>query len=64
MQGLLADVRAAVLLLLVARCKGNAAALSAAGGVNVFLALLRDGDVRIRHIAAAFLQVIACGIAP
>ena len=62
-QGLHSDLRAAVLLLLVARCKGNAAALSAAGGVNIFLALLRDGDVRICHIAAAFLQVNTYGLA-
>lgn len=57
-QGLQADLRAAVLLLLVARCKGSPAALTAAGGVNTFLALLKDDDVRVCHIAAAFLQVM------
>lgn len=58
-QGLQADLRAAVLLLLTARCKGSPAALSAAGGFNAFLAMLKDDDVRIRHVAAAFLQVIS-----
>ena len=59
MQELQADLRAAVLLLLVARCKGSPAALSAAGGVHAFLAMLKDGDVRIRYIAATFLQVFS-----
>ena len=46
-----------MILLLVARCKGNAAAFSETGGAEHWVGMLRDGDVRMRHIAASFLQV-------
>jgi hypothetical protein len=58
--GLQADVRAAILLLLVARCKGSPAAISNIGGIEHWVGMLRDEDVRVRHISAAFLQVCAC----
>lgn len=50
------DMRAAILLLLAARCKGSLADTHAAGGSSSFVDMLSDSDPRIRHIAASFLQ--------
>lgn len=50
------DVRAAVLLLLIARCSLDTLALQQAGGEGVFVDLLSDSDPRIRFHASTFLQ--------
>lgn len=49
------DARAAVLLLLMARCAGDAAALRALGGAAFFSGLLGEADARVRHYAAVFV---------
>ncbi len=49
------DARAAVLLLLMARCAADAAALRALGGTAFFSALLSEADARVRHYAAVFV---------
>ncbi|PRW39232.1 hypothetical protein C2E21_7090 [Chlorella sorokiniana] len=49
------DARAAVLLLLMARCAADAAALRALGGAGFFSALLSEADARVRHYAAVFV---------
>lgn len=49
------DARAAVLLLLMARCAADAAALRALGGTPFFSGLLGEPDVRVRHYAAVFV---------
>ncbi len=51
------DVRAAVLLLLAARCKGSLEDTAAVGGSSFFFDVLEDADPRVRHTAASFLQV-------
>lgn len=50
------DVRAAILLLLIARCSLDNAALQQAGGEGVFVDLLSDNDPRVRFHASTFLQ--------
>ena len=50
------DVRAALLLVLIARCSLDTAALQQAGGEGVFVDLLSDSDPRVRFHAATFLQ--------
>ncbi|KAL4440437.1 hypothetical protein ABPG75_003438 [Micractinium tetrahymenae] len=49
------DGRAAVLLLLMARCAADAAALRALGGTAFFSGLLAEPDVRVRHYASVFV---------
>lgn len=51
------DVRAAMLLLLAARCKGSLGDTAAIGGSSFFVNVLNDRDPRVRHISASFLQV-------
>lgn len=50
------DVRAAILLLLIARCSLDNAALQQAGGEGIFVDLLSDMDSRVRFHASTFLQ--------
>lgn len=50
------DVRAAVFLLLIARCSLDKVALQQAGGEGLFVDLLADSDPRVRFHAAVFLQ--------
>lgn len=50
------DVRAAILLLLIARCSLDNAALQQAGGEGIFVDLLSDMDPRVRFHASTFLQ--------
>ena len=50
------NVRAAILLLLIARCSLDNAALQQAGGEGVFVDLLSDMDPRVRFHASTFLQ--------
>ena len=51
-----ADTRAALVLLLIARCNMEQAALHQAGGEALFAELLRDSDARVRYHASMFVQ--------
>ena len=53
----LQDLRLSVFLLLVSRIVKDRSALKSIGGPGVFVQMLEDGNARMRHIAAAFLQV-------
>ncbi|CAL5218684.1 g392 [Coccomyxa viridis] len=52
----LQDLRLSVFLLLVSRIVKDRSALKSIGGPGVFVQMLEDGNARMRHIAAAFLQ--------
>ncbi|PSC72009.1 hypothetical protein C2E20_4726 [Micractinium conductrix] len=49
------DARAAVLLLLMARCACDSGALGALGGTAFFCGLLSEPDIRVRHYASVFV---------
>ena len=50
------DTRAALVLLLIARCNMERTALQQAGGEALFTELLRDADARVRYHASLFVQ--------
>ena len=50
------DLRAALVLLLIARCSVKPTALQEAGGEALFAELLQDGDARVRYHASTFVQ--------
>ena len=50
------DTRAALVLLLIARCNMEQTALQQAGGEALFAALLKDADARVRYHASMFVQ--------
>ncbi|KAL0049325.1 hypothetical protein WJX82_011369 [Trebouxia sp. C0006] len=50
------DTRAALVLLLIARCNVQQTALQQAGGEALFAQLLRDDDARVRYHASMFVQ--------
>ena len=50
------EVRAALVLLLIARCNMEPTALQQAGGEALFAELLRDADARVRYHASMFVQ--------
>lgn len=52
----LEDVRAALVLLLIARCTLKQTALQEAGGEALFAELLKDRDARVRYHASVFVQ--------
>ena len=53
----LQDLRLAMFLLLVSRIMKDRGALKSIGGPGVFVQMLEDDNARMRHTAAAFLQV-------
>lgn len=53
----LQDLRLALFLLLVSRIVKDRSALKSIGGPGIFVHMLEDGDARMRHTAASFLQV-------
>ena len=50
------DLRAALVLLLIARCNMEQTALQEAGGEALFAALLKDTDARVRYHTSMFVQ--------
>lgn len=50
------DTRAALVLLLIARCNMEQIALQQAGGEALFATLLKDADARVRYHASMFVQ--------
>ena len=50
------DTRAALVLLLIARCNMEQTALQQAGGEALFATLLKDADARVRYHASMFVQ--------
>ena len=50
------DVRAVLVLLLIAPCNVKPTALQEAGGEALFAELLKDDDARVRYHASVFVQ--------
>lgn len=50
------DTRAALVLLLIARCNMEQTAVQQAGGEALFATLLKDADARVRYHASVFVQ--------